>query len=294
MPVYSQSSACPAAVHLPLLPTSTMRNSYTIQRKVEVVQWHKKNGDNSSNTARHFELYRKHVHEWSSNYQSHLQQCHGKNKFKRAINNGRPFFSEELDEALMDFLDTERAAGRAVSNCVLQEHARKLAVQMNLGNFEASKHYLARWKARFNVLIRVGTTESQKLPADYAEAISIFQWAVESLCLEHRYSNFSIVNMDQTMVHMDCVAKRTNNVDGKSSIRIVNTGCACRGLTVALCATAAGIKLLALVVLKEPMGWIPPRALFTLQIPGIVSIFTYGLHYFWFDGSNKLQPKKKL
>ncbi|KAG0411428.1 hypothetical protein HPB47_011443 [Ixodes persulcatus] len=105
-----------------------MMNSYTIQRKVEVVLWHKKNGDNVSKTARHFELDRKGVREWSSNYQSLLQRCHGKNKFKRAINNGRPVSSEELDEALMDFLDTERAAGRAI----------------NLVNFEASNHYLAR------------------------------------------------------------------------------------------------------------------------------------------------------
>ncbi|KAM7310645.1 uncharacterized protein LOC121832848 [Ixodes scapularis] len=263
-----------------------MRNSYTIQRKVEVVQWHKKNGDNVSKTARHFELDRKRVREWSTNYQSLLQQCHGKNKFKRAINNGRPVFSEELDEALMDFLDTERAAGRAVSNRVLQEHARKLAVQMNLGNFEASNHYLARWKARFNVSMRVGTNESQKLPADYADAISVFRRAVGSLRLEHSYSNFSIANMDQTMVRMDCPAKRTNNVAGESSIRIVNTGCARRGLTVALCATAAGIKLPALIVLKEPMGRIPPRALFALQIPGIVSISACGQCYFWFAQTN--------
>lgn len=132
------------------------------------------------------------------------------------------------------------------------------------------------------------------MPADYAEAIPVFQWAVGSLCLEHRYSNFSIANMDQTMIHIDCPAKRTNNVDGESSICIMNTGCARRGLTVALCATAAGIKLLALVVLKELTGRIPPRALFALQIPGIVSISAYSLCYFWFDGPNKLQHKKKL
>lgn len=258
-----------------------MRNSYTIQRKVEVVQWHK-NGANVSKTARHFELDRKHVREWNSSYQSLLQQCHNKNKLKRTLNNGRPVFSEELDEALMDFLDTERAVGRAVSNCLLQEHARKLALQMNLGNFDASNHYLVRWKARFNVSMRVGTNESQKLPADYAEAISVFRRAMGSLRLEHDYSNFSIGNMDQTMVRMDCPAKRTNNVAGESSIRIVNTGCARRRLMVALCATAAGIKLPAFVVLKEPTGRIPPRALFALQIPGIFSISAYALRYFWF------------
>ncbi|KAG0426465.1 hypothetical protein HPB47_026440 [Ixodes persulcatus] len=105
---------------------------------------------------------------------------------------------------------------------------------------------------------------SQKLPADYAEAISVFRQAVGSLRLEHSYSNFSIANMDQTMVCMDCPAKRTNNAAGESNIRIVNTGCARRELTVALCATAAGIKLAALVVLKESTGRILPRALFAL------------------------------
>lgn len=88
--------------------------------------------------------------------------------------------------------------------------------------------------------------------------------------------------------------RRAVKIASESSIRIVNTGCARRGLTVALCATAAGIKLPALIVLKEPTGWIPPRALFALQISGIDSISAYGLCYFWFDGPNKLQHKKKL
>lgn len=124
---------CPAIVHLRSLPASIMRNTYTIQRKVEVFQWLKKNGDNVRKTAMHFELDRKRVRKWSSNYQSLLQQWHGKNKFKRAINNGQMVFSEELDEVLVEFLDTERVAGRAVSNRILQKRACKLAVQMNLG-----------------------------------------------------------------------------------------------------------------------------------------------------------------
>ncbi|KAM7304706.1 receptor-mediated endocytosis protein 6 homolog [Ixodes scapularis] len=138
-------------------------------------------------------------------YLSLLQQWHGKNKFKRAINNGQMVFSEELDEVLVEFLDTERVAGRAVSNRVLQERARKLTVQMNLDNFEASNHYLGLCKARFNMSI--------------------------------------VGNMDKTTVRMNCPAKQTNNVAGKSSIRIVDAGCACRGLTAALCATFAGFEL---------------------------------------------------
>ncbi|KAM7287909.1 uncharacterized protein ISCGN_031600 [Ixodes scapularis] len=172
----------------------------------------------------------------------------------------------------MDFLETERSAGRAVSNRLLQEHARKLAEQMGLGNFQASCQYIANWKKRLNVSMRVGTNESQKLPADYVEAITVFRKAVSTLRLEHNYSDFNIANMDQTMVRIDCPAARTNNAIGELSIRIANTGCAWRGMTVALCATAAGIKLPALIVLKEPTGRIPPRVLFSLRIPANVRV----------------------
>lgn len=50
--------------------------------------------------------------------------------------------SEEADKALMDFLGTEQAAGRGVSNHLLQEHACRLAVQMELGTFEATAYFL--------------------------------------------------------------------------------------------------------------------------------------------------------
>ncbi|KAH9381993.1 hypothetical protein HPB48_016156 [Haemaphysalis longicornis] len=52
---------------------------------------------------------------------------------------------EELEEALMGFFDTERAAWRAESNRLLQEHARKLVVQMNMG---ISRLLNITWHAR--------------------------------------------------------------------------------------------------------------------------------------------------
>lgn len=76
--------------------------------------------------------------------------------------------------------------------------------------------------------------------------------------------------MDQTMVRMDKPASRTNNVAEEGSIRIVNTGCSHRGFTVVLCATAAGIKLPAFIILNESTSRIPPKVLFTLSVPGMI------------------------
>lgn len=245
-----------------------MRQSFTIEKKVEAVQWHRKTGSNVSKTARQFGVDRKQVRQWNSTYETLLQHCHGKGKFKRSMNNGRPVFSEEVDDGLFEFLQEERAAGRAVSNRLLQEKAMQLASEAKLGNFNASHQYLSRWKKRFNVSLRAATSDSQKLPIDHAEAVSAFRRSVGMLRLQHDYSDHSIANMDQTMVRMDEPATRTNNITGEASIRIANTGCSRRGFTVALCATAAGIKLPAFIILKEPTGRIPPKVLFAMSIPG--------------------------
>ncbi|KAG0422112.1 hypothetical protein HPB47_002034 [Ixodes persulcatus] len=216
-----------------------MRQSFTIEKKVEAVQWHRKTGSNVSKTARQFGVDRKQVRQWNSTYETLLQHCHGKGKFKRSMNNGRPVFSEEVDDGLFEFLQEERAAGRA---------------------------------KRFNVSLRAATSDSQKLPIDHAEAVSAFRRSVGMLRLQHDYSDHSIANMDQTMVRMDEPATRTNNITGEASIRIANTGCSRRGFTVALCATAAGIKLPAFIILKEPTGRIPPKVLFAMSIPANVRL----------------------
>lgn len=134
-----------------------MRSSYIIQKRVEIVEWHRKNGIKVSKTARHFMVDRKRVREWNTKYQVLVQQCHGKTKLKRRMGTGSTIFSEEIHDALMDFLETERSTGRVVSNRLFQEHSRQLAAQMGLGNFQASCQYIARWKKRYDVSMRVGT-----------------------------------------------------------------------------------------------------------------------------------------
>lgn len=54
-------------------------------------------------------------------------------------------FSEYVDDALFEFLERERSAGRAVSNRLLSEEAVKIANSMQLGNFVASSHYISRF-----------------------------------------------------------------------------------------------------------------------------------------------------
>lgn len=139
------------------------RSSYTIEQKVKVVEWHHKNGNNVSKTAREFKVDRKRVREWITKYQFLLELSHGKAKLRRALSVGRPPLSKEVDNGLMDFLESQRSAGRSVSCRLLREHARQLAAKMGLGNFQASSQYLACWKKRFNVSLRVRKSERREL-----------------------------------------------------------------------------------------------------------------------------------
>ncbi|KAH7983192.1 hypothetical protein HPB52_010010 [Rhipicephalus sanguineus] len=247
-------------------------HSYTVKKKIEVVEWHRQAGRNVHATARHFSIDRKRVREWDKKFDSLLQQNFGTAKLRRKLSNGAPVFSEEVDDALFEFLERERSAGRAVSNRLLSEEAVKIARSLQLGNFAASSQYIKRWKKRFGVTMRQSTNDSQKTPDDFSEAAKAFRSAVNSLRARHDYTPYNMCNMDQTMVRMDSPASRTNNVVGESTVRIANTGCARRGFTVALAACASGHKLPAFVVLKEQSGRIPTKAFMSLRIPGNVRV----------------------
>ena len=64
-------------------------------------------------------------------------------------------------------------------------------------------------------------------------------------------ADYNIGNMDQTMPCFDSQPNQTNNKKGGSSVRI---RCRNLGFTVSLCAHAAGHKMPAFCILKEPSG----------------------------------------
>ncbi|KAH7978186.1 hypothetical protein HPB49_004754 [Dermacentor silvarum] len=79
---------------------------------------------------------RKEVRQWNSTYKTLLHQYHRKGKFRCSMNNGRPVSSEEVDDGLLQFLEEERAAGKAVSNHLLEEKELKLASGSEVGILE--------------------------------------------------------------------------------------------------------------------------------------------------------------
>ncbi|KAH6946969.1 hypothetical protein HPB50_016264 [Hyalomma asiaticum] len=126
-------------------------HSYTVAKKIEVVQWHRQAGRNVHETSRHFNIDQKRIREWDGKFESLLQQNFGKSKLRRKLSNGAPVFSEEVDDTLLELFEHERSGGRAVNNRLLAEEALRIARSLQLGNFHASTHYTARWKQCFSI-----------------------------------------------------------------------------------------------------------------------------------------------
>ncbi|KAG0419434.1 hypothetical protein HPB47_004117 [Ixodes persulcatus] len=221
-------------------------HSYTVQKKIKVVEWHRRNGKNVHLTVRQFKLDHKRIREWEKNYKF----CCHRTSASRSSGKRASVFSKEVDDALFKLLERERSVGHAVSNRLLSEEALRIASQLQLGNFGAHK----RWKQRFNVSMRQATNDSQKVPEECADAAKAFRSALGCLRSRHEYTLHNMANMDQTMVRMDTAANRTNKLAGTSTVRTANTACARQGFTVALAACASGHKLPAFVILKEQVN----------------------------------------
>ncbi|KAG0418077.1 hypothetical protein HPB47_005151 [Ixodes persulcatus] len=213
-------------------------HSYTVQKKIKVVEWLRRNGKNVHLTARQFKLDHKRTREWEKHYEVLLNQNFDEQR------------SKEVDDALTKYLERERSAGRAVSNRRLSRKALKIASQLQLGNFAPSSQYLKRRKQRFNLSMRQVTSDIQKVPEDCADAAKAFRTALGCLRSCQKCTLHNMTSMDQTMVRMDTLVNRTNNLAVASTLRIANTGCARQGFTVALAVCASGRKLPAFVILK--------------------------------------------
>ena len=161
-----------------------------------------------------------------------------------------------------------------MSNQLLKTKALQIAGGLKLEGFRASCGWLSRWKRRYGVTVgvTVGTNNTQRLPADYADHLHTFRKSVIVIRKAENIGHADIINMDQTMCRFDMPPSRTNNKRGERTIRIKTTRAEKKGFTVALAATASEKKLLAMIVFKERGGSLGVRVRRSLHIPPNVRV----------------------
>ena len=253
------------------------QNSYTVKYKLEAIKWYRDNGKSIRKTAGYFKVDRKRIREWINKEGELRAHSHGSDAKKRRINCGGEIISRDVEEGVLEYLIDQRARGMAVSNICLKEKALEIANDMDdidgkLANFKASDGWLSRWKKRNNVAILRGTSEAQKIPADYGEKIKEFLELIKTKRRQNDYTLYNIGNMDQTMCRFDMAPTATNSLKNERSVRIATTGGSKRGFTVALCGLATGDKKPAYICFKERNATIPPRVFANLRIPDNVMV----------------------
>ena len=111
------------------------------------MKWYNENEENKHATGRQFGIGRKRIRDWVENVDFLRQQSIGASGKKRKLTVGMPPMSEELDQAVLDWLQEERAAERFVRNKDLQKKALQVATLFKNvpADFKASNMWLSRW-----------------------------------------------------------------------------------------------------------------------------------------------------
>ena len=268
--------------------SSLHRKSFTVKYKLNVMEWYHTNGNNAHATAIHFEIERSLVRRWLAKEKA-MKKMKDKTKTKRVhYCIPKPMFPA-LDDEVYQYLCTERAAGRPVSNKQLKAKAMEIAPRLS-DTFQASGTWLKQWKRRNGVSLWCATNDSQKVPADYKDVLHSFRSQIMQQQIKHSLTPAQMYNMDQTMCRFDMVPNRTNHSKGSKTVRITSTKATKKGFTVALCANGAGDKLAALIIFKEKGGKLGPRVSKDLTFPPNVKVtastngwMTSSLYHWWLE-----------
>ncbi|XP_027891620.1 uncharacterized protein LOC114155757 isoform X2 [Xiphophorus couchianus] len=157
----------------------------------------------------------------------------------------------ELEDALEDWVKTQRAGGRGVSTVQIRLNAKSIARQMNIDNFNGGPSWCFRFMRRKNLFTRARTTLCQRLPPDYQEKVTNFRQFVETKIVENAIGPDNIINMGEVPLTFDMSLTKTVNKTGASSILEKTNGHDKIHFTCVLGCTASGKKLPPMVIFKR-------------------------------------------
>ena len=214
-----------------------------------------------------------------------------KNPRKRANRKGQGrkiSYPQDLEDKLVAWiLEKREAEFVAVSTQMIRLKALSLIKDTN-PKFKASDGWVRKFMKRNDLVLRVRTHISQKLPSDLESKIKNFRDEVSNIHKNSDYPFEYICNMDETPVYLDLVPNKVVDKKGKKSIRVRTTSSEKNRITATLCCTAAGKFLPAFVVFKgktqRPLKKvkIPSGVVTTTQVKG------------WMDEVRMLEWIKKV
>ena len=134
------------------------RKSYTVEYKLNVLDWYHANGENKKQTALHFGVDRKRIRDWVK-VEQELRAEPPSNMQRRKKNTGCTPHYRALDQAMLEWCKKQKMEGRTITNQVLRTKALELAPQLGYGDtFKASSNWACAWRRRNKAVFSHGNT----------------------------------------------------------------------------------------------------------------------------------------
>ena len=136
----------------PLAPATVPYRSYTVQFKLDALDWYYKNGENKNLTAKMFSIDRKRIRDWLQD-EPNLRSDPTPERTKRKRSNSLPQY-KEIEAALYQYYCEQREKGLKPKNAELRAKSLEFASELGYReSFKASVHWLCNWKRRNKISV---------------------------------------------------------------------------------------------------------------------------------------------
>lgn len=126
----------------------TSHRSYTVEYKLNALDWYHAHGENKKQTAKHFGVDRKRIRDWLKLEQQFRMEPLS-NMQRKKKNSGCAAHYKALDQAVLEWCKEQRIQGQKVTNQALRTKALELAPQLGYQDtFKASPNWAIAWRRR--------------------------------------------------------------------------------------------------------------------------------------------------
>ena len=135
--------------------------SYTVEYKLNVLDWYHAHGENKKQTAKHFGVDRKRIRDWLKLEQQFRMEPQS-NMQRKKKNTGCAAHYRALDQAVLEWCKEQRIQGQKVTNQALRTKALELAPQLGYQDtFKASANWAIAWRRRNKAVFADGNALSE-------------------------------------------------------------------------------------------------------------------------------------
>ncbi|XP_054161256.1 tigger transposable element-derived protein 4-like, partial [Oppia nitens] len=220
----------------------TRRLSYTIQFRLEAIEWHKNNGNNQSETARQYGTSRQNIALWLQNEDKYCNLLDNKSvsvKTRRRLLKPRIGKFPEMESKLIEWFTKTRNDKLFVTYELLISKALEIFNEINTNKretvgleksdsllFKASTGWVQGFMQRYQLSVRAVTTIGQKIPKNAREISFCFFQNVDNFRSQQLLQNnqIIIINMDEIPVYFDLPQNHTIDKIGNKSVALRTTG----------------------------------------------------------------------